>query len=515
MTLRWGLRPLASTQRWVDRSRHSPVRTTRGSHRLQEETLVPGPQLMESMRAVGYTPQTSVADIIDNSIAAGAANVWVDFTGEDDPHIRITDDGRGMDEAMLIEAMRMAGRNATQSRAAEDLGRFGLGLKTASMAQCRSLTVVTKQAGVTRARRWDLDHLAATQSWTLLKLDEDEIQTLPGVERLAPLTNGTLVIWENLDRLTASIGPEPSALDEAMAGVRDHLALVFHRFISGSDGSKIAIFMNSRAIAPADPFLAGHRATMTGPTETIIVEGQQVEIKPYTLPFLNKLSAKDRSSALFLGQLHETQGFYVYRGRRLVTWGSWFRLAPRSQLAKLARVRVDIPNALDHLWSLDIKKSTASPPPQVRRELKRLAEKMIEPSGRVQRYRGRKVQKDDTSRVWHLNVDRETFSYQVNRENPAIRALVESCPDITLSAIDALIRVIESSLPLHDIHNRLGQDETPAPPPDPSVRLQIAQVWGAYEELGKSREEFVEAFSGIEPFSSVPNFEQLCIEEIA
>lgn len=482
---------------------------------MQEETLTPGPQLMESMRAVGYTPQTSVADIIDNSIAAGAQKVWVDFTGEGSPHIRIADDGRGMDETSLIEAMRMAGQNAALPRAAEDLGRFGLGLKTASMAQCRSLTVVSKQAGVTRARRWDLDHLATVQSWALLKLDDDEIQTLPGVQRLASLTSGTLVIWENLDRLTASIGPEPSALDEAMAGVRDHLALVFHRFITGHDGSKVAIFMNSRPIAPADPFLAGHRSTMTGPTETIVVEGQPVEIKPYTLPFPSKLSAKDRANALFLGQLHETQGFYVYRGRRLVTWGSWFRLAPRSQLAKLARVRVDIPNALDHLWSLDIKKSTASPPPQVRRELKRLTDKMIEPSGRVQRFRGRKVQKDDITRVWQLNVERDSFSYQINRSNPAIQALVETYPASTLNSIDALLRVIESSLPLHDIHNRLGQDETPAMTPDPSVRLQIAQIWSAYAQLGKSRDDFIGTFSGIEPFSSIPNFEQLCNEEIA
>ena len=490
-------------------------RTTRGNQRVQEETLTPGPQLMESMRAVGYTPETSVADIIDNSIAANARNVWVDFTGEGSPHIRITDDGRGMDEASLIEAMRMAGQNAVLPRAVEDLGRFGLGLKTASMAQCRVLTVVTKQAGAIRARRWDLDHLATTQSWALLKLDEDEIRSLPGIQRLEALTTGTLVIWENLDRLTASIGPEASALDETMAGVRDHLALVFHRFIAGSDGSKVEINMNSRPIEPADPFLAGHRSTMSGPTETIVVEGHAVEIKPYTLPFLNKLSAKDRSSALLLGQLHDTQGFYVYRGRRLVTWGSWFRLAPRSQLAKLARVRVDIPNALDHLWSLDIKKSTASPPPQVRRELKRLAEKMIEPSGRVQRFRGRKVQKDDTARVWHLNVDRDTFSYEINRQNPAIQALLETCPEFNLNSIDALLRVIESSLPLHDIHNRLGQDEIPATPPDPSIRLQIAQIWRAYEQLGKSRDDFIGAFSGIEPFSSIPNFEQLCIEEIA
>ena len=128
------------------------------------------PDLLESMRAIGYSFESALADLIDNSIAAAARTVNVRFSVSGEPYVAIIDDGTGMSPADLTSAMRHGSRNPDQARDALDLGRFGLGLKTASLSHCRMLTVISLRDGTLSARRWDLDYIAKRRDWMLLDI---------------------------------------------------------------------------------------------------------------------------------------------------------------------------------------------------------------------------------------------------------------------------------------------------------------------------------------------------------
>ena len=260
---------------------------------MRDEDAVPDPQLMESMRAVGYTLETAVADIIDNSITAGGDQVDVWFTAIPEPQIAIVDNGSGMDQETLVQAMKLAGRPPSHRRQPHDLGRFGLGLKTASLSQARSLTVATKQGQPLRAVRWDLDHLATTGRWSLQVLDDREVRSLPWIESLDSHESGTLVLWGKLDQLHAAPELVESQLDELMKQVRDHLGLVFHRFTGSTMPpltKPLALRINGVAVPRVDPFLTHHRGTREGPQEHINVGDARVTVQPYTLPYISKLS---------------------------------------------------------------------------------------------------------------------------------------------------------------------------------------------------------------------------------
>ncbi|MDR6622479.1 ATP-binding protein [Sinomonas atrocyanea] len=463
--------------------------------------LVPDPHLMESMRAVGYSLETAIADLVDNSITAGARTIDILFASEGDPYVAIVDDGSGMTAREAQNAMRLAGISSAGSRDAHDLGRFGLGLKTASISQCRQVTLVSKKDNNVNGFRWDLDYLISTGSWSLQELDSDEIKALPGIDLLSEHGTGTLVLWTNLDRLTSATTDVSQTIDERMTLARDHLALVFHRFLAGEHGHKLTINVNHRAIIGADPLLPNHRATLRGPVERIDIEGQRIEVQPFTLPHLNSLSEADRKKALHGGTLRDSQGFYVYRALRLVIWGTWFRVSPKQELGKLARVRVDIPNTLDHLWQLDIKKSQAMPPPAIRNRLKGFADRIVAPSRKVHTYRGRNVRVDTTRHLWDVISDRDVFRYEINRKHPALAALADTLDSGQLRAVQTVLELIESSFPVDDVYNRIGQDEKHKPLGEGRSELERhgQALWAAYR--GRlSASDFVDLMTVSEPF---------------
>ena len=462
---------------------------------------------MESMRAVGYTLEAAIADLVDNSITAGAERVDLHFSSEPVDYVAILDDGCGMSEDGAREAMRLAGKSSVAARDAHDLGRFGLGLKTASLSQCRDLVLVTKdETGSVCGFRWDLDHLANVGAWALMKLDDHEISELPHVADLLELATGTLVVWRNLDQLRAQVEPGSKGLDSAFAGVKQHLALVFHRFLAGEHGARFTIAVNHVELQRIDPFLADHRATQPGPPESFDVEGQTIRVQAFTLPMITKMSARDRQRAQVAGRLRDSQGFYIYRAKRLVIWGTWFRILPREELGKLARVRVDVPNSLDHLWALDIKKSAAQPPPIVRQRLKRIADRIIMPSKRVHTYRGRPAPgQDPITHAWQLISDGDEFRYEINRDHPVLATLAARLEPSDQATLSALLRIIEDTFPTHDLYNRLGQDAVESTPAPDIHRLSTVavEVWAEFRKHRPDPDAFIAAMSTTEPFNQL------------
>lgn len=457
------------------------------------------------MRAVGYSVPSAVADLVDNSITAGADKVDVRFATDDDEFLLILDNGQGMDLDEAVEAMRLGSRSPLRERDARDLGRFGLGLKTASLAQCRELTVVTKKNDVTSALRWSLDHVLETGRWSLLRLSEADTSDLPGAADLRNQVSGTLVLWRDLDRLSAGTPSDRAReFDRLMASARDHLALVFHRFLDPSEGPGLRLTVNGIPVPVIDPFLASHRATLLAPPERLSVAGTQITVQAFTLPFVNKLSAADRQKAQISGHLRDNQGFYIYRARRLVIWGTWFGIVPKDDLGKLARVRVDVPNSMDHLWALDIKKSAAEPPPEIRRALRRVAQEMVQPSRKAHRYRGREAS-DPAVRTWKVIEEREGFRYEINRDHPAVSAV---SPEPDAAALESLLRLVESTYPLGDAYNRLSADQPEQRPAsfDSDAMGLARQLWANFAARNNNDvDRFVQSFSLIEPFVLLTN----------
>lgn len=470
-----------------------------------EITMVPDPHLMESLRAVGYTLTTAVADVIDNSITAGSTSVEIRAGSEPEDYLAIIDNGTGMTAEQAQHAMRLAGTSSASARSSTDLGRFGLGLKTASLSQCRRLTVVTRRHGVLCGYEWDLDHLQRTQSWSLIELDEKECVGLPGFELLNEHASGTLVLWRNLDILQSTHGDFDTGLNRALVELRDHLALVFHRFLAGEHGKPLQIALNARPVEGADPLMPAHKATQVGPAEQIAVDGGSVVLQAFTLPHLNKLTQKQRQLAQVSGSMRDSQGFYIYREKRLVIWGTWFRIMPKQELGKLARVRVDIPNTLDHLWSLDIKKAQAAPPTIIRERLKSVSEKMIAPSRRVAEYRGRIASTGAVIPTWNVVDQDGEFRYEINRKHPLVSAMADAAGPSGLKSFQTLLGLLERTFPVDHAYNLLGQDFTYAPSnlANADLAIEATKIWKCVSLLGSTSDEFVESFAASDLFSSI------------
>jgi len=413
------------------------------------------------MRAVGYTLEAAVADLLDNSLSAGARSIRLRFSPYGEPYVAIIDDGHGMDRAELVAAMRHGSRNPRDVRAPADLGRFGLGLKTASLSQCRQLTVVSlKKGGQVCAARWDLDVITRTEQWTLQLFDREDIATLPFIDDLKGLGAGTVVLWRNLDRLAAGEHSIEQGLGEGMVRVRNHLSLVFHRFLDEPKrDTQVSLSINEDEVRPLDPFLRWHRATHPLPEDRIRVDGQTVVVRPYILPHYSKLKPADLDLAGGEEGLRRQQGFYVYRGKRLIIWGTWFRLARQEELTKLARVQVDIPNSLDHLWTLDIKKSIAHPPVEVRTNLRRILDRISESSRRVYVFRGRRRNADQSIHVWDRIEGRDgTVTYKVNRDHPLVQALLQKMDEGDETLAQLMLSSLEKTFPVDALYADMASE---------------------------------------------------------
>lgn len=427
---------------------------------MQTMDLPPyAPTLIESTRAIGYSLESAIADIIDNSVAAGASNVDLFFFPVDEEYIAILDNGKGMTENEVNMAMQYGSKNPLEQRGENDLGRFGLGLKTASLSQSSILTVVTKQNEVLLARRWDINYVKETGNWTLLVLDDKDILELPHIENLLEYKTGTLVIWQELDRLKAGEINFEQSLGRKVDLVREHLALVFHRYLSGESGlKKLSIQINFEKITPIDPFLT-LKSVQAMDDETLIIKGKKISIRPYILPHISKMTSEEIKMLGGKEGLRKLQGFYIYRNKRLLVWGTWFRMMRQGEMSKLARIRVDIPNDLDDLWTLDIKKSSAIPPAEVRVNLKSIVDRLAEKSKRTWTYRGKKETDDSIVHVWNRFKTRSGgYIYEINREYPLLVELSETNPGLS-GRLSMLIKQIEENIPLNTLYLDLTNDE--------------------------------------------------------
>lgn len=344
------------------------------------ESVVPSAaRTIASLRDIGYDLPRAVADVIDNSLAAGASRVDITLKFEGgESWIRIADNGSGMDAATLLEAMRYG---SDREYDANDLGKFGFGLKTASTSQCRRLTVASRRSSQHRrfeVRCLDLTHIEDTNRW--------EVLVLEGQERpehlLAPLADGpgTVVLWEDLDRILDYKDPwggwaKRRMLDLA-AEIDEHLAMVFHRFLSGETrGKRVTITINGSKVRPWDPYCRDEPKTIELPAKDLQVSGAAglgiVRVRPFVLPQQTEFSndaAWRRASGP--AKWNRQQGLYIYRANRLIqAGGGWNRLRTLDEHTKLARVAVDFFPSLDSAFGINIAKAFVQLPDDLRAQL--------------------------------------------------------------------------------------------------------------------------------------------------
>lgn len=477
------------------------------------------PTLIESMRSVGYSLPSAIADIIDNSISAGAKNISVRYSPHDDPYVAILDNGTGMEPAELTQAMRHGSRDPWGIRAETDLGRFGLGLKTASLSQCRKLTVISLKNNTIAVRCWDIDLIIKREDWILYVPEPEEIEDLPLFKALQNQGHGTLVIWQQLDRLCAGESSIVKALSEKMDSVREHLALVFHRYLSAEGAtSRIEIRLNENPVIPVDPFLSSHPAIQPLQDELIEVENHTVLIKPYILPHISKLTPAELRQAGGEEGLRRYQGFYIYRNRRLIIWGTWFRLARQEELSKLARVRVDIPTALDHLWTIDIKKSTAHPPEEVRQNLRRIIDKIVGTSRRVYTYRGRSTNNDKLVHSWTRMEARDGISYIVNRRHPLVSAFTDRLSADDIKLFELVLETLERTFPADALYADMASERPRIYLEENLERklIELAQcLLTAADSIEGGRGRLLERLIFLEPFCQYPEITESIIKELS
>ena len=478
--------------------------------------------MIESMRSYGYTLPAALADLIDNSIAAAASTVELRFHWSGaDSWVSILDDGSGMSEAALRDAMRLGSRSPLEERDRDDLGRFGLGLKTASLSQCRRLTVASKPAdGGRSVRRWDLDYLQQrdVQGWRLLT------NPFPGSEQLLggldDFEHGTLVLWEVLDRLVGKARVDDEKVHKhflrLVEDVEKHLAMVFHRYL-GRVRSQLRIVINGHELDAWDPFVERHSATQRTPEERVAILGHEeaVRVRGYVLPHKDHLGDSQHREASGPRGWNAQQGFYLYRNKRLIVPGSWLGLGAsrpwtKEEHYKLARIRIDIPNSMDHLWQLDVKKSTVRAPLQLRERLKGLAQTVRRDARAVFAHRGkyrRRKTREEYDRPWKAGRRSGVMVYRIDRDHPVISALLQSVGTEASTDLEAAFRIIEETVPVEQIWLDAAEkpDETSRPFHGSTNRQIRTLIKIAYKALRRNRkashEEAVQLLLRCEEFA--------------
>jgi hypothetical protein len=467
--------------------------------------------MIETFRAIGYNIETAIADIIDNSISANAKNIWINFEWKGSKTwLSIKDDGIGMNDAELIQAMRPGSKNPLQERNQKDLGRFGLGLKTASFSQARRLTVLSKKVGYNSVFwTWDLDFVNKTGNWDLIKyLPDENLET-----EISKLVTGTIVLWNDIDRVVKDFNQDDSKAEfnfnQTMEQVKKHLAMVFHKFI---EQGKINIYFQDKKVNAWNPFLSNEKATQEFPSEKI--QNGKVKIEGFVLPHKSKISEETYKNAEGVKGWNEQQGFYIYRNERLLLAGDWLGLFRKEEHYKLARIQIELPNTLDESWQIDIKKSIARPPLVFREQIRAYALKVRQQAVEVYRHKGKSVKQIAGQKFVPLWVDHkrgDKWFYKINRENPILTKIKEQAKKDSDKAIEMLLRFIEETIPSKSIYIKESeQPELQGTPFEDTnheiIRTTMQAMYSSLIKQGKTDEEAKAIISNIEPFNNFIHF---------
>ncbi|WP_137789184.1 ATP-binding protein [Bacillus sp. E(2018)] len=325
------------------------------------ETPPSAAPVVQALRSIGYNPKTAIADLIDNSLDAKSKNIEIIFeiNNEIGQFITICDDGKGMDEDELQIAMNIGSKDPRSERSEAELGRFGMGLKTASFSMGRRLSVLTKKNGIYSERCWDLDHITKEGKWELYKHIPEDVRSI--MEDINS-ESGTIIFVDKIDRFIKQ-GKKQQTNEKRFYKqvdlIKKHLEFIFHKILKQGF---TRLDINGVEVLPWDPFLSENFSTIETEMQPINYDNKLIYIKSYIVPHPTSFNNKEFESAGGPGRWYDQQGIYIYRENRLLHYGDWLGIRTKDTASQLARIRVDLPNTLDDEFQIDIKKSSINAP---------------------------------------------------------------------------------------------------------------------------------------------------------
>ncbi len=428
----------------------------------------------------------------------------------------LSDDGTGMTEDALIDAMRFGGFGPYVPRESTDMGRFGLGLKTASLSQCRRLSVASKKDARISCFCWDLDHIRRSgDAWELLEGIPAELSDIDlGLEARE---RGTVVLWDLIDFGHLREQPTLTAFLGQIERAEQHLGMVFHRFLRG-DARRLRISINGRRIRGWDPFLEEHDATILRPEQFLDSGGERISVRGFILPHTDRFAnATAMEQAAGPDGWTAQQGFYVYRQRRLLSAGGWLGLGgskawTREEYSRLARIRIDLPNTIDEDWKIDIRKSQAKPPESIRPSLSRIAGDIRRIAREVfmrRAPRSETATSEGISRIWQVNPPPAERRFSLRQDHPLMKMLRTGLESGQTELLSALLEIIERTVPVDRIWLDSVENGPPGPsPPDSSnYSVLIETARGIVRTMvlaGMDASAAKAAVATMEPFDTVP-----------
>lgn len=427
---------------------------------ISAEEFIPNPvNLLESNRSLGYSIEEAVSDLIDNSISANSKNISFHILRKNSsPKFILLDDGNGMslDNDELVNSFKLASMNPLEKRESNDLGRFGFGLKTASLSQSRSFIVITKRKNKDLiSRALDLDFIKKKNKWILRCVENDEM--LGFDKKIIEKGHGTAIIWNKWDKSP----DDDQNFTSLHNNIVDYLSVCFHKFIE--DGIKI--YSNETLINPCSPIPNDGGAKIQS---TVSLKNSNSNLSAYVLQHPSKWDKDyDKSSLLnsfkLFSGFDRQQGIYIYRGNRLLTpKGGWLGLIRPTSHSKLARVTIEYPNDADNLWSLDIKKTSATIPFKFKKEIEKFIKKTKSASSE-KIIRGNRTVQSSISNMNHKfwneikNDEENSTKYSININHPYINKFIKE-ESISKKELKSLFDIISDSLPVYNIIQNNDED---------------------------------------------------------
>jgi len=404
--------------------------------------------VIQALRSIGYNSQTAIADIVDNSIDAKTNYVHLQFEYEmGNGFIRIEDNGTGMTETELQKAMTIGSKDPRELREKEELGRFGMGLKTASFSMGKRLCVISKKNGKFSERCWDLDYVSDKNEWLLYKSIPIEIRDKIG----QPEGNsGTIIFIDKLDRFcgfgTHKVLKQDSYYSKVKR-IQKYLEMVFHIMLE----SGLIITINGNTLYPWNPFLEGNLRRIEGEEQVIKVNKKLVRITPYVLPHPSTFNQVDYKYAGGVKGWNDQQGFYIYRANRMVTFGDWFGMFPKDAASQLVRIKIEFTNDADDDWKIDVKKSTITIPEDAKQDLYGVAKYYRQVSQEIMLFRTKATRTGERIKgslnTWELATDDINSSYVLNRTHPVLNEILKAVDSDVRRKINLYLKLVELGSP--------------------------------------------------------------------
>lgn len=462
--------------------------------------------VIQALRSLGYNSKTAIADIVDNSVDAKAAEINLVFSYFDgDGLITISDNGNGMCEETLQAAMNIGSKDPREFRNPEELGRFGMGLKTASFSLGKRLSVLTKQDGIYHERCWDLDHVSTCNEWQLFKQIPLEVR-----EKIGDIegVNGTIVCIDKLDRFTGyETGNliQESSFYTKVRRIHNHLEFVFHTLL---ENKKVHISINGTNISPWDPFMIKHPSTIEGETQLIRVNGQRIKVKYFILPHASHLNIQEYKEGGGSKGWRDQQGFYIYRENRLLYYGDWLGLFQKDASSQLVRIRIDIPNTADSTWGVDIKKSSITPPEDAMSRLESIAKLARRVSKDIFYFRTKSESSNSTYKgnlnTWEQSGTNNGPQFVLNRNHPILSEIFGNIDDKTSKLLNLYLKFVQLGSPSNIIDTPKSENENVQNITDAqrSLVIQFANTLISLE-VAEGEEQLINALSTQAAFDGI------------